>query len=75
MTKSLRFKALRFPILQLIIIILISSCTEKVPDYKNPKSPVEKRVADLIDRMTLEEKILLVTGHEEKISKEVNGGR
>jgi beta-glucosidase len=25
--------------------------------YKNPKLPVEKRVADLIKRMTLEEKV------------------
>ncbi|HEX6732750.1 MAG TPA: glycoside hydrolase family 3 protein, partial [Pyrinomonadaceae bacterium] len=27
------------------------------PDYKNPRLPVERRVADLVSRMTLEEKI------------------
>jgi beta-glucosidase len=27
------------------------------PDYKNPKSPVDQRVADLLSRMTLEEKV------------------
>ncbi|MCA1613837.1 MAG: glycoside hydrolase family 3 C-terminal domain-containing protein [Acidobacteria bacterium] len=27
------------------------------PDYKNPRMPVERRVADLLSRMTLEEKV------------------
>jgi beta-xylosidase len=30
---------------------------EKSPDYKNPRLPVEQRVADLLSRMTLEEKV------------------
>jgi beta-glucosidase len=30
---------------------------EKVPDYKNARLPVERRVADLLGRMTLEEKV------------------
>src|SRR5437016_1293496 len=30
---------------------------EKTPDYKNPRLPVERRVADLLARMTLEEKV------------------
>jgi beta-glucosidase len=34
---------------------------EKVPDYKNPSLPVEKRVADLLSRMTLEEKVAQLT--------------
>src|SRR5437763_8260585 len=29
----------------------------QVPDYKNPRLPVERRVADLLSRMTLEEKV------------------
>jgi beta-glucosidase len=33
----------------------------KVPDYKNASLPVERRVADLISRMTLEEKIAQLT--------------
>lgn len=31
---------------------------EQTPLYKNPKIPVEQRVADLLGRMTLEEKVL-----------------
>jgi len=34
---------------------------EKVPDYKNPSLPVERRVADLLSRMTLEEKVAQLT--------------
>jgi beta-glucosidase len=30
---------------------------EKTPDYKNARLPVERRVADLLSRMTLEEKV------------------
>ncbi len=30
---------------------------EKLPDFKNPRLPVERRVADLVSRMTLEEKV------------------
>jgi beta-glucosidase len=34
---------------------------EKAPDYKNPRLPVEQRVADLLSRMTLEEKVAQLT--------------
>ena len=34
---------------------------EKTPDYKNPSLPVERRVADLLSRMTLEEKVAQLT--------------
>jgi beta-glucosidase len=30
---------------------------QEVPDYKNPRLPVDQRVADLLSRMTLEEKV------------------
>ena len=30
---------------------------QKAPDYKNPSLPVDRRVADLLSRMTLEEKV------------------
>jgi beta-glucosidase len=33
----------------------------KTPDYKNPRLPVDVRVADLLSRMTLEEKIAQLT--------------
>jgi beta-glucosidase len=34
---------------------------ERLPDYKNPRLPVERRVADLLSRMTLEEKVAQLT--------------
>jgi beta-glucosidase len=34
----------------------IAAAQNAVPDYKNPKLPIEQRVADLLGRMTLEEK-------------------
>jgi len=34
---------------------------QNLPDYKNPRLPVERRVADLLSRMTLEEKIAQLT--------------
>ncbi len=41
----------------LITANTIQSQSSKVPPYKNAKLPIEKRVADLISRMTLEEKV------------------
>jgi len=35
---------------------------ETLPDYKNPKLSVEERVADLLNRMTLEEKVAQMIG-------------
>jgi beta-glucosidase len=34
-----------------------SKTQDRTPDYKNPRLPVERRVADLLGRMTLEEKV------------------
>ncbi len=34
---------------------------DKIPDYQNPRLSVEQRVADLLSRMTLEEKIAQMT--------------
>lgn len=39
-----------------LYILILLSCSSVEP-YKNPKLPIEKRVEDLISRMTLEEKI------------------
>ncbi|HKQ54222.1 MAG TPA: glycoside hydrolase family 3 N-terminal domain-containing protein [Pyrinomonadaceae bacterium] len=38
-----------------------SKTQERAPDYKNPRLPVERRVADLLARMTLEEKVAQLT--------------
>jgi beta-glucosidase len=34
---------------------------QETPDYRNPKLPVEQRVADLLSRMTVEEKVAQIT--------------
>ena len=48
--------AARF-ILVLSVLQLITSCERKDrPSYKNPNAPIEERVKDLLERMTLEEK-------------------
>src|SRR5690348_6615922 len=50
-----------------ICVAIIASCwlpmnsQEKVPDYKNARLPVDRRVADLLSRMTLEEKVAQLT--------------
>src|SRR5215510_14678711 len=41
--------------------VIHSKSLEQVPDYKNPRLPVERRVADLLSRMTLEEKVAQLT--------------
>ena len=38
------------------LLLLNMACTDKVPDYKDASLSTEKRVADLLSRMTLEEK-------------------
>ena len=38
-------------------VLLLSSCTDRM-HYQNPSLPAERRAADLLKRMTLEEKIL-----------------
>src|SRR6266700_5104198 len=45
------------------IILLSSACFgQGVPDYRNPKLPIPDRVADLLQRMTLEEKVDQLAG-------------
>ena len=39
------------------VAALLAGCGDGVPAYKNPENPVEVRVADLLGRMTLEEKV------------------
>jgi len=56
-----------FATLALIIALIASQPTDKVhsqeqtPAYKNPRLSVDQRVADLLSRMTLEEKIAQMT--------------
>ncbi|HET9785847.1 MAG TPA: glycoside hydrolase family 3 protein, partial [Pyrinomonadaceae bacterium] len=44
-------------IVSLLFPVARMNSQEKLPDYKNPRLPVERRVADLLSRMTLEEKV------------------
>jgi beta-glucosidase len=56
------------PALLLIASIVSTSSSihaQEVPLYKNPSADVEKRVEDLLSRMTLEEKIDMIGGYED----------
>ncbi len=57
-----------FKLLILISVLSIFSCSSVEP-YKNPKLPVEKRVEDLISRMTLEEKIKQMIDYSDSIPR------
>ena len=54
-----RKRTVAFTICFAIIVsfLPVVNSQEKLPDYKNARLPVERRVADLVSRMTLEEKI------------------
>lgn len=43
------------------IIGIRSGRAQEAPDYRNPKLPVEQRIADLLSRMTVEEKVAQIT--------------
>ena len=49
-------KALRFYLI--FFLVTVFHCLQAQPIYKNQDAPLEQRIADLIGRMTLEEKIL-----------------
>lgn len=50
------------------IILLASACFgQGVPDYRNPKLPIPDRVADLLKRMTLEEKVDQLAGGQRRM--------
>jgi beta-glucosidase len=46
-----------FIILLVLLVTTESTSQRRAADYKNPQLPVERRVADLLSRMTLEEKV------------------
>ena len=43
-------------------ILCIRDAAQEVPGYRNPSLPIEQRVADLLSRMTLEEKVAQLEG-------------
>ena len=44
------------------LVIAVARAQQAVPDYRNKNLPVEKRVADLLSRMTVEEKVDQIAG-------------
>jgi beta-glucosidase len=46
----------------LMTIAVGAGAQQAVPDYRNKNLPIEKRVADLLSRMTLEEKVNQIAG-------------
>src|SRR5215469_16915803 len=60
-----QFRSAAVPCRVLMLVIFVAYClvaaAQQFP-YQDPKLPVEQRVADLISRMTLEEKIAQLEG-------------
>jgi beta-glucosidase len=54
-----------------ILLFFITACGDKSPAYKNPDLPVEKRVADLLSRMTLEEKAAQMIAVDKEVKDSV----
>src|SRR5215472_18744971 len=48
--------------ISLFLLSALAGRAQEVPPYRNPKLPVEERVADLLSRMTLEEKVAQMEG-------------
>lgn len=58
-------KHFRYPVLILcaaILSIAQKQSSSDIPPYKNPSLPVEQRVQDLLGRMTLQEKVAMLSG-------------
>ncbi len=55
----------------MVALIILTLCAftfiPKQPDYKNPELPVEKRVQDLLSRMTIDEKLAQITSIPDEI--------
>ena len=60
----------KFAILALLCCITISSIAQEIiPIYKDASKPIEERVADLLSKMTLQEKIAQLShlhGHQRR---------
>lgn len=56
----------------LLFLVAPAVAQEPTPDYKNPKLPIEQRAADLLKRMTLEEKVDQLAGGRRRAMAELN---
>jgi beta-glucosidase len=55
----------------LAFVAFFTACTEKTPAYKNPNLPVDERVADLLGRMTLEEKAAQMIAADKEVKDSI----
>ena len=46
-----------------ILFLTVQAAGQNIPAYRNSALPVEQRVADLLSRMTLEEKVAQLQGN------------
>src|SRR5688572_21433456 len=60
-TRTLAFSICLVLLISFWLPVARMDSQEKPPDYKNPRLPVDRRVADLLSRMTLEEKVAQLT--------------
>ncbi|MDP3148923.1 MAG: glycoside hydrolase family 3 C-terminal domain-containing protein [Ignavibacteria bacterium] len=56
--------SLKYFLISILLFTLMGSKDNDKPPYKNPKLPVDQRVEDLLKRMTLDEKIVLIGGND-----------
>src|SRR5215468_11165212 len=62
--RKVSFAFIGFALVLLLVAGVIgirSGRAQEAPDYRNPNLPVERRVADLLSRMTVEEKVAQIT--------------
>jgi len=61
--------------IKLIVIVaftsFITGCKEQIPSYKNINLPIEERVADLLTRMTLEEKAAQMVAADKEVKDSI----
>jgi beta-glucosidase len=63
---------LRYGFAVALILTVTASAQDSTPDYRNPKLPIERRAADLLKRMTLEEKVEQLMGGRHRLQAKAN---
>src|SRR5687767_9250801 len=74
-TRTLAFSICLVLLISFWLPVARMDSQEKPPDYKNPRLPVDRRVADLLSRMTLEEKVAQLTclwGNRPQVNPQTN---
>ena len=61
-------------LIAILVLGMGKSRAQEIPDYKNSGLAVEKRIADLLDRMTLEEKCYQLVGKSVDYNQEALTG-